>query len=296
MKQYFSYFKWLFIILGVMAVITGVVGIGHMAGSSYVRKNNEAPAQRVYDYADVLSDSEEEKLAELIAKREAQIGCDIVLVTIRESVLEKYGFSENTDANWEKAMMNYADDFYDENGYGFNKSFEGDGVLLLHNWYEGENGSEKGSWLSTSGRVYEHYTRSMINKVLDDVYYEAKDNPYRAYRLYIEDVYKEMSGKSSSVNLNPILLFAGSLIAAGVFIATHLKGKQGEKTTVASTYVENGSVRFNDQRDELVNKYVTSRVIPSNTGSGGGGGSHSGGAGGHISSSGASHGGGGRRG
>lgn len=293
MKQYFSYFKWLFLILAVMAVLTGLVGVGHMLSGSYVRSNNQAPSQRVYDYADVLSDWEEEQLAELIEKRQSQIGCDIVLVTIEESVLDKYGYTQNTDANWEDAMMQYADDFYDANGFGFNKSFEGDGVLLLDNWYEGENGSEKGSWLSTSGRVYAHYSWSMINKVLDDVYDEVEFSPYRAYRKYIEDVYKEMSGKNSKIQLNPFLLFAGALVAAGIFISTHLKSKEGKKTTVASTYVENGSVRFAVQKDELVNKFVTSRVIPRNTGSGGS--SHSGGAGGHRSSSGASHGGGGRR-
>lgn len=292
MKQYFSYFKIPFIILGVLAVVT-LVGTLVKGQDQYIRKNSEAPEQRVYDYADVLSVSEEEKLENLIAEKESKIGCDLVLVTINESVLEKYGRTENTDSNWEYCMMNYADDFYDQNNFGYNM-VHGDGALLLDNWYEGENGSEKGSWLSTCGRVYEHYSYSMIDRVLDDVYDYVESDPYRAYWLYIEDVYDEMSNSEGTIRLSVFPLFVVSLIIAGVFIATHLKSKEGDKTTTSSTYVENGSVKFNVKNDELVNKFVTSRIIPRDSGSGGSG-SSGGRAGGHRSSGGVSHGGGGRR-
>ncbi len=288
MKKYFSYFKFLFIILGILAVVTAGAAVVSKLNSTYVRKNSEAPARRVYDYAEVLTEKEEDKLAELIARREKETGCDIVLVTINESLYKKYGVTEDTDKNWESCMMRFADDFYDENNFGYNR-VHGDGVLLLHNWYP----AEKGSWLSTCGRALDRYSRSMVNNILDDVYAKAKRNPYQAYRSYIENVYRDMSGKGK-INLNPLILLVISVVAAGIFIATHIKSKEGEKTTAASTYVENNSVRFRIQRDELVNKFVTTRVIPRNTGGGGGG--HSGGAGSHMSSGGVSHGGGGRRG
>lgn len=287
MKKYFSYFKFLFIILGILAVLTAGASLVSRL-NTYVRKNSEAPVRRVYDYAEVLTEKEEDKLAQLIAKRETQTGCDIVIVTINESLYKKYGITEDTDRNWESCMMQFADDFYDENNFGYDR-VHGDGVLLLHNWYP----AEKGSWLSTCGRALDRYTRSMVDNVLDDVYTKAKRSPYQAYRSYIENVYRDMSGKGR-INLNPLILLVISVVAAGIFIATHMKSKEGEKTTAASTYVENNSVRFRTQRDELVNKFVTTRVIPRNTGSGGGG--HSGGAGGHVSSGGVSHGGGGRRG
>lgn len=278
MKQFFSYFKFLFIILGILAVVTGVTGAVQLMSGSYIRKNSGAPSERVYDYADVLSDAEEEKLVKLIEKREKQIGCDIVLVTINESLYEKYGVTEDTDANWEACITRYAEDFYIDNGYGYNLPGEdGDGALLLHNWYPGE----KGLHLAHGGRVWDHYSDGMIADVLDEVYYKAKESPYRAYRLYIEDMYREMSGKSSKINLNPFLLFVIAIVSAGIFVGTHIKSKEGQKTTVPSTYVENGSVRFHVQRDELVNKFVTSRVIPQNTSSGGrsgGGGRSSGGS------------------
>lgn len=290
MKQFFSYFKVLFIILGVLAVVTCVAMLTHPK-EEYVRDNAEAPSKRVYDYADALTADEEEKLEELIAKRESQIGCDFVVLTINESVLAAYGMTENSDSNWEFCMQSYADDFYDQNHFGFDK-VHGDGTLLLYNWHdEGIYGSEMGTHFSTCGRVYRHYTSSMVNEVLDDVYDNIHSDPYRAFELYVEDVYEEMLSADGHIRLSVFPLFVISVIVAGVFVIIHLKSKEGDKTTVSSTYVENGSVKFNERREDLVNKFVTSRVIPKSSGSGGGGG-----AGGHTSSGGVSHGGGSRRG
>lgn len=290
MKQFFSYFKILFIILGVLAVITCVVTVTHPR-ENYVRGNSDAPSKRVYDFADALTDEEEEKLESLIAKRESQVGCDFVILTINESVLAKYGMTENSDSNWEFCMQSFADDFYDQNNFGFDE-VHGDGTLLLYNWCDdGIYGSEMGTHFSTCGRVYRHYTTSMVDEVMKDVYDNIHSDPYRAFELYVEDVYREMLSADGHVTISIFPLFVISVIAALIFVLTHLKSKEGDKTTVSSTYVENGSVKFNERREDLVNKFVTSRVIPSSSGGSGGGG-----AGGHSSSGGVSHGGGSRRG
>lgn len=284
MKQYFSYFKFLFITILVMALLTGGIGVVRSLTEKYIRKNNAAEGERVFDYADVLTAAEEKKLAEQIAKREQQTGCDIVIVTIDQSVLDFYGYEANTDSNWSRAMRDFADDFYDENGFGYNR-VHGDGVLLLDNWYEGE----KGSWLSTCGRVLERYSNSMIDAVLDDVYDRVEKSPYKAYSAYIEDIYRDMT--RGRININPLIPLGVAAVAAVIFIVSHMKTKEGEKTTGATTYVQNGSVQFTVMRDELINKHVTSVAYNPSSGSGG----HSGGGGRHVSSGGVSHGGGGRR-
>ncbi len=86
MREYFRYFKWVFIVLAALTVVLGIVkgvqGFAAMTGT-HERTNTEcATTQRVFDSADVLSDKEEKKLEELIARREKQTGCDIVLVTL----------------------------------------------------------------------------------------------------------------------------------------------------------------------------------------------------------------------
>ena len=83
-------------------------------------------------------------MREYIARMEKRHHIDIVLVTISQSVegraaMEQVWACAPTD--WEQNMQDLADDFWDENKYGYNKGFEGDGVLLLHNWYEGKTAS-----------------------------------------------------------------------------------------------------------------------------------------------------------
>ena len=302
MKQYFNYFKIFFIILAVMLVITGVVALIRYVPKTEGegRQNSECSTERVYDYADVLTADEEEALRRQIAETEEKIACDLVLVTLKESVLENYGYTENTDANWEDAMERYADDFYDENLYGYNKVY-GDGAILVDNWYEGEAGSHFG----TCGSVYETYSVSMINDLLDDVYWWVESDPYEAYKAYIEHVEETMSWEDDSAYGTSISVgacFLIGLIPAIIFIMSHLKNKEGLKTTTLNTYVDrekNGAPRFLVQRDELIDKRVTSRKIETNNSSGGrssySGGRSSGGGGGHRSSSGVRHGGGSRR-
>ena len=290
MKKYLSYFKVMFIILAVLGCVTGVLGIRYLlSGAGEYRRNNSAsPSERVYDYAEVLTDEEEDKLRVLIAGVEDEIGADLVIVTINESVLEKYGYSYNSDSAWEYCIESYADDFYDSHNYGYNKK-HGDGALLLDNWYEGELGSEKGTTFSTCGRLVNAYTDYMVDEVLDDVYDLVESNPYRAYKSFVENVRADMLYKNEGIRIPFFVILIISLVVAAIYIAVHLKVKEGKKTTVPSTYVANDAVRFHVRTDDLINRYVTSRVIQTSSGSSGGG------SGSRISSGGVRHGGGSRR-
>ena len=83
MKAYFKYFRWLFLIVLVLAAAyVGVYFLHNAVDGGAERGNRQAPTQRVYDFADKLTDEEESKLEALIAEREAQIRCDLVLVTL----------------------------------------------------------------------------------------------------------------------------------------------------------------------------------------------------------------------
>ena len=299
MRQYWNYFKIYYIIFAVLLVLTGIVAlVRFLPAEEKGRQNMECPVERVYDYADVLTAEEENALREQIAEAEERIECDLVLVTIRESVLDIYGYEENTDVNWEAAIERYADDFYDENLYGYNM-VHGDGAILVDNWYEGEMGSHFG----TCGKVYETYSTYMIEDLLDDVYYWIETDPYEAYKAYIEHVVQEMTwdeggAYESTVGVGGCFMIA--LIPSLIYLVVHLKSKEGKKTTSVNTYVDqenNGAPRFVVRRDELIDKRVTSRKIETSSsgGSSSGGRSYSGGGGGHRSSSGVSHGGGSRR-
>ena len=265
LRQYFKYFKIWFIIAGILAVITIGAAVVHALTPKPVRGNSQEPTERVYDYADVLTDEEEQSLREYIAECEEKIQADIVIVTISESVeydLQNPGLAEAFHAkevgstDWSTAMRDLADNFYDYNNYGYNK-VHGNGVLLLDNSYEGQ----KGSWLSTCGNVYDYFGDYEIDQALYAVDDYIDESPYKAYKNCISYVTRTMEESQESMPMT----FAPWILVGLVVALIYLR------------------------------KNVVTRRIETSSSSGGSS-HHSGGHGGsHRSSSGVSHGGGGHR-
>lgn len=287
-KEYLHYFR---ILLTLTAVFVGaailIFVFKNIGGKVGPRANTEAPAERVYDKADVLTDEEEQKLRDYIAKRESKYGIDIVLVTIKEDV-ESLG-------RWETVMMNKADDFYDENNFGYNR-VHGDGILLLDNWYGEGYASQKGSWVSTCGKVETYFGDYAVDSVLDVVYDKVDRNPYKAYKAYVDETCRLMKSKGRGYHLAlpwGIIIFVPGFIAI-CYAVVYLGRKPARDTTTASTYLEGGKPVIQAQGDTFMHKNTTSHIISSGSSSGGGG-SRSGGGGHHTSRGGVSHGGGGRR-
>lgn len=293
-RQYFRYFGVWFLAVGILAAVCVGMGVVKRGQGGAVRTNPQAPAERVYDYADVLTEEEEESLRRQIAEAEGRLSMDIVLVTISQSVegseaKEQYGYRS---ANWEQNMRDLADDFWDENQYGFNKGFEGDGVLLLHNWYPGQNGEH----LSTSGKAERAFSSYDIDRVLDavDVYYAS--DPYRAYQAYVDKVCGLMTASSAGFRIPWVVVFILPLAVAGVYAEVNLSQKKAKDTTTVNTYVAGGKPVLNGRADDFVRKSVVTRKIEGSGGTGHSSGTgRSGGGGHHHSSSGASHGGGSHR-
>lgn len=294
-KQFFHYFRLWFIAIGVLLLISiGLAGL-KLINSRRARTNHESPAERVYDYADVLTDEEEEKLRAYIAQKEKELHIDIVLVTFNRAVegqeaKEQYGYRS---VRWEDNMQDIADDFWDENKFGYNRGFEGDGILFLHNLYEGQSGGH----LNTSGRVETAFSDYDIDRVMDAIqknFYQG--GFYQAYRAYIDTVAKVLDGPEASIPFSGGMFVVISLIAALIYAAKHLVQSPAQNTTAVNAYVIGGKPVMNRKTDAFLRKSVTQRRIETSSGSSRGGGSHSSGGGGHhVSRSGASHGGGSRR-
>lgn len=271
MKKYLKHFCFLFIAVGVLLVIFIAVSVAAKPSAFYVRTNAQEE-ERVFDFADKLTDEEEESLRELIAEREVQIGCDIVLVTIDDPSIDS-----------DYAMMNYADDFYDERKYGFNAPW-GAGALYLDNWANGY------CWFSTCGIVEDRYSSQDIDNLIDEVCRTVNSDPYGAYRTYVESLSRKMSNKGTVGSIPTIYILGAAFIITLVYVIIGVVNNKGKKTTTANTYVAGGQPLFHDRRDIFVTKHTTTRHIDRSSGGGGGGG-----GGHHISSGGHSHGGGGGR-
>lgn len=291
-KQYLHFFRIWFIIAGSLLVVTIFAVVVKSSRNTGERNNTQAPAERVYDYADVLTDAEEQQLRELIAEREAEIRCDLILMTIRQPVegseaKESYGYRYT---NWALNMQDIGDDFYDNHFYGYNGPY-GDGALILDNCYEGQEGTH----LSTSGRVFEWFGDQEIDSALTYVDQYIESDPCKAYSACINYIAGQMRLEGGAAGSTVLMLaLVVPTIVAGIFVALHLRSKEGKKTTTTTTYVVGGKPVMNLQRDDLVRKHVSQRRIQTSSSSGGGS-SSSGRGGAHVSSGGHSHGGGSHR-
>lgn len=295
MGRFLKRFKVCLIVLGALAVIyLGITGFHSLAGMLQREERENAlctTQERVFDMADVLSDAEEEKLRKLIAKRERQTGCDIVLVTLDES-LQEYAEKRKPYIAPDKYVMVYADDFYDEHMFGYDGP-QGSGVLLLDNLYREKDGWAY-SWLCTTGTAERKYSNAMIGHLLEKSYRWSKLSPYLGYKAYINQFYHDMNGFGAvNVNFSVPLILLISLAFAVLFVVCNLGSSTGEKTTTPRSYVKDGKTRAIRREDRFIRKNIVQHKIQ--TGNGGGGGYGSGGGGHHISGGGASHGGGGHR-
>lgn len=301
MKEYFRYFKVPFILIGILAIITISVGVGSTITSITTSDNSQSAnterttTERVFDYADILSNEEENLLREQIKESEAITKCDIVIVTLNESLVDYAASYEHIigPVPTEKCVMVYADNFYDEHRFGYNEPY-GDGVLFLDNWYRESDGGVY-SWMCTTGKVEDRYSSSMIDNIMYESLENVEDNPYRAYskfiKLFVEDMTTSSGSSSIAYKLSVQHMLVFSVVIAALFFAINWSGKKGKKTVTNLTYVNGGNPTLKRKEDRFINKTVTKTKIESNSGSGG----RSGGGGHHRSSSGRSHGGGGHR-
>lgn len=274
MKKYLKHFSFLLVLFVIVLVVfIGVVSTHKPTEEKvYVRSNTSCKtSERVFDYADVLTDQEEADLRQLIAEKEKEIGCDIVLVTMT-----------NFDVNSDYAMMNYADDFYDNYMFGFDEPW-GDGALYLDNFMGVGNSL---SWFSTSGRVQSTYSDSRIRDLVDTICEDVNDNPYGAYRRYVNSLAKTMNNAGRiGVDIPTSTIWIAAFVITLIYILVCINHNVGKRTTDANTYVKEGHANFIDHRDVFISKHTTRVKISSSSGGGGG----------HISSGGHSHGGGGGR-
>lgn len=294
MREYFKFFRVPFIVIAALAVVAVILSVilGDTSSDEIgVRTNTECTTEeRVFDYADKLTDSEEDMLRSLIAEKEKETGCDIVVVTLDESLVEYAAQYEDEigPVSMDQCVMVFADNFYDENKFGYDKPY-GDGVLLLDNWYREADGSVY-SWMSTSGKAYDAYSESMIDSILDDSLEYVDSDPYEAYSYFVERFALDMSSGADAIIdlfLSPFFILIVSILAAVIFLAVNWSGKKGKRTTDERTYVAGGRPNIRHRADTFLYKNVTQRHIETSSGS------SSGGGGGHISSGGQSHGGGG---
>lgn len=251
-----------------------------LAGQVYAAGN------LVVDMADVFSGDEETQLAETASSLGAEYSMDIVIVT-----------TNDTEG---KSARDFADDYFDYQGYGVGSGR--DGILLLMDFDNRE------AYISTSGSGIRYLTDQRISTILDSVFaggMSSGDYPGAA-RAFLDstagylaagipsDQYTEEETKPNRLTAaEGVVGAAVSGLTGLVFFSGVRKKYKGKNQAGVFEFRRNSLMNLGIIQDNLVNTYVTSRIRPvQNVSSGGSSGGRSTT---HTSSSGRSHGGGGRK-
>lgn len=235
----------------------------------------------VNDEMDVFTDEEEKELTEKVKEIREKYNFDVVLLTVKD--LEG------------KTATEYADDYFDYNGFGINAGR--DGILFMIS----ENPRK---WaISTSGYGIRAFTPVGQEYIMDRVLPHLKsDNYQKAFFEFVklsDKFVKEaktnkpydndhMPARPISTYVKWFLISAIIGFVISIFIANQKKAKL--KSVVAKSeandYLKKDSLKLTNKEDIYLNKFVSYQVIESKSSS-----SNSSGSDRHTSSSGRTHGG-----
>ena len=226
---------------------------------------------RIVDNAGLLSADEKKDLNALIDSISVKYSFDLVIVT------EKNIGDSSSSA--------YADNFFDNNGYG--QGQDKSGCLFLH-----VIGSRE-YWFSTSGRGIKILNDTAGNKLeADAIKYLSSGSNYNAYKSFIVNWEKflALDAKGKHYNFihqwNVVLMVIAWIVAFLIGIIVIMAWKKGMNAVFAQSqadaYAVPGSLKFKVKKDTFLYSRVTKteRQTDSNSGVSGSfrssGGSHSG--------------------
>lgn len=255
---------------------------------------------QIIDDANLFSVTEESRIEGIITRIEQEHQVDMVVLTTYD-VPDDY-----SESMWR--IRDYADDFYDNGGYGMGVDHSGMLILVDMN--------NRAVWLSTGGVMIDYITDAREESILDRAYehlsyggygsgvcaalerveyYMNKGRQEGSFR-YDEATGQRLSGYYNTLTSGEMGLAALAGGGAALVIWMSISGSYHMR---GSTYSYDRSSNSNivlTRDDEAFVRQFSRRTLR-NTGTQGssGGGSRSGGSGVHRSSGGRSHGGGGRR-
>ena len=246
----------------------------------------ESDYERFTDGAGLLTESEGQELLEQLDEISERQQVDVVVVTVNS--LEG------------ATPMEYADDFYDEYGYGFGE--EKDGILFLISM------EERDWYMSTSGFGITAFTDAGLEYLSDMIVSDLSEGDYAwAFTTFAEmcDDYitQAQTGEPYDVDHLPkdplvLLVFLVFALVAGFVIALiatgimRLKLKSVYSQTEADSYAKKGSLKLTTKNDLYLYKKVDRREKPKEVNTSSSGSTRSsGGSTTHTSSSGRKHGG-----
>ncbi len=282
--------KFLFLPI-LLLILSGIPTSVSYANSEVLWDSYEVPStrqkERLLDNADLLSDTEEADILAKLDSASAECESNIVILTVNSHT---------------GSIQDYADDYFDYNGFG--ADYNGSGILFMLSMDTRE-------WaIGTSGTAIDAFTDYGQENLMDQMLPYLSNGDYNdAFITYINvcksffkeyangtpvDYGNESNYKSTSEILGyiPISLIIGLIIALIPIIAMRSQLETVHMKNNAAGYQSHEGLNMRIHQDRFIRSHVTHRPIPQDNGSSSGrSGSHHGGSTIHTSSSGHSHGG-----
>lgn len=223
---------------------------------------NAAEYPPVFDKAGILSDFDAEFLADRAQEISQLAEIDIVILTV-----------PSLDG---KTAQDYADDYYDYNGYGEN------GVIFLLAMAERE-------WhISTCGTAIDALTDDVLYDIEEDILPDLSSGNYDdAFLSFLNTVDVYMIDDPVGDALVCLLMGSGAGLIVAVIALLIMRAGMNTRVSqyAADDYLKDGSYNLNRNLDMFLYSRTSRRKKPEPSNSGGGGSTV------HSSSSGRSHGG-----
>lgn len=263
----------------VVSIIFAIFLVSLSVLPAFAESEGASTYGRLVDNAKLLSEDEYSQLKEHIDTVSEKYTFDVVIVT-EKSI-------------GDKTPTEYADDFFDYNGYGEGDNH--DGILFLLDM-------ENRKWaISTTGAGIPYFTDYGQERIMDDVkphlsdgeYYDAFDTFVTMCDDYINEA---ITDEPYDVNNQPktiipiyYIIFGGvgmgALVGFIVVLIMKSKLKSVRMQPLASSYVKSGSFKLTEHSDLFLYRNISKTAKPKDNDSSSGGSST------HTSSSGTSHGG-----
>lgn len=238
----------------------------------------EATEQRVFDYAELLSEADEQEMQLWVEDMQENWGMDLAFLT-----------TNDTDG---KSVQQYGADFYVEKNLGLGEN--DDGVIFVL-----DMGSREGQ-IITSGKAIDIYTDYYIDQMWDNMvgylsdgdYYNAFFTLYMDMHQYAADYEKYQADPDSFISdyskaqkTKSLLMFTGisavfALAVAGVVVSGMRKSAKNVKPyTDGRAYLKENGYHLSINRDSFASTHTALMPIPRNDDDHHhGGGFHSGGS------------------
>ena len=213
-----------------------------------------APTQYVYDYADLLTDSEKASLENLAASLSAERGIAFIILT-----------TNGTDG---KYIEEYMGDFVDNNAVGYEADSGSTAIIAL-------DMIDRDVYLAGFGKAETFLDDERLEKIRNKVTPALSEGNYEyAFEQFMEQAHY-YSGYEPGFNPDNLLYkfwfqLLVSVGVAAIVVGIMVANRGGRVTVGNNTYIDSDNSGVTNARDTYITTHITKVKKPSNNNKGGG--------------------------